>query len=83
MPVTQAYFRSKKLKNYDIAGPETVYEAEAEDIPIIIPIMEKFSLEKEAETIEVDYPDEIPVVNPVLSTFNYEKSHSHMGMDTV
>ena len=45
--------------------------------------MEKFSLENEAETIEMDFPDEIPVVNPVLSTFNYEKSHSHMGMDTV
>lgn len=45
--------------------------------------MEKLSLEKEAETIEVEIPDELPVVNPVQSTFNYEVQQSHLGMDTV
>lgn len=45
--------------------------------------MEKFRLEKEAESIEMEVPSEIPVLNPVNSTFNYEVQHSHLGMDTV
>ena len=83
MPVIQAFFRTKKARKYEITGPEIVFEAAPSDVPVVYPIMEKFILEKEHETAEVEIPDEIPVLDPVQSTFNYEKQQSHLGMDTV
>ena len=83
LPVIQAFFRTKKARKYEITGPEIVFEAAPSDVPVVYPIMEKFILEKEHETAEVEIPDEIPVLDPVQSTFNYEKQQSHLGMDTV
>lgn len=83
LPVTQAFFRIKKAKDYEVVGPETSYEAEPEEVPMVFPAMEKFTVEREGEEIEVEIPDEVPTLEPVVSTFNYEAQYSHLGMDTV